>query len=165
MKRRGAPPAPILPEVEEAGPARAYWFENFRRVLLVPDGDCLVVSMDVHRVLDSVPDGTMWGPAIGDVRLGYLPLRDAPSCCGARAAKAEAVILSTGNRLELISTRLRYCGVGLGDADRDEVWRLYREVVRSLEGRDPEEEPLRVPEPVETVYEARLSGGRRRPRS
>ncbi len=165
MRRARVPPAPVLPEVEEAGPARAYWFENFRRVLLIPDGSCLVISIDLHRVLDQAPDTVEWGLGIGGVRLGYLPLRDAPSCCGAGAAEAVAVVLSAGERLELISARLRYCGVSLGDAGRDEVWRLYRSLVEKLEGRDPEEEPLRVPEPVEAVYETRLAAGRRRPRS
>jgi len=165
MRRPRIPPAPSLPEVEEAGPARAYWFEGFRRVLLVPDNECIVFSIDVYRVMNPAPEGVEWGPRIGGVKLGYVPLREAPSCCGAYAADAVAVMLSTSERTELISARLRFCGISLHDVSQDEVWRLYRGLVERLEGRAPAVNPLRVPEPVETVYASRLAGSRRGPRS
>ncbi|NPA05056.1 MAG: hypothetical protein GXO09_03055 [Crenarchaeota archaeon] len=135
-----------LPEVVEAPlGVTEYWFETFRRVIVVRMGDgCVLLEADLYR------DGWGWSVdrvmELDGVRLVYHRLEEPGRFLGARWG--ELVGLEAGGRRCLIAARLLFCGVDVG---REEAWRAYRMLVEAFEGRDPESEPLRVPPPEELV--------------
>jgi len=149
------PPAP-LPEVVEAElGVREYWYEVFRRVLVVPDGDgCYLLSIDVYST--SPPAGEERAVLSASlVKLRYMaPGLEPPRLNGVKPEYVEAVVVETPGRREIVNVRLRYCG--LSDVPSHEaVAGVYREIVTAVEGRDPARLPLTAPEPVARVYASR----------
>jgi len=128
--------------VEQPLGVKEYWFETFRRVIVVPEDDnCFLISVDVYNrqwrfeVEESLE--------LGISRLLYY--RPKPNIIfeGVRGIEwCEIVGLETipEGRREVISFRIRLCGVNLS---RDLVWELYRRVVTYIEGRDPAKHPLK----------------------
>jgi hypothetical protein len=167
MGNMGAvPPASQQPEVVEAElGVREYWFETFRRVVVIPDGeDCYVLSVDVYS-RGEVAGDVLDTEEVGPVRVSYVGLDVGDlNLGGVSLEHAEAVILYAGNRVETVSVRLRFCGARSFPGYED-VWHLYRHLVRLVEGRDPALNPLKQPQVVEKVYAARgLIRRRRAPR-
>ena len=143
----------MLPSIEERGlGVREYWYETFRRVVVVPlaESGCFLLSVDVYRLAEGVEEERVVGElAVGedDVRLVYLRLGEEEvsrlSLRGLKPVSGEvvAVVSSGGERVELSNVRLVYCGLD-SVPGYDEVWHVYREAVLLVEGRDPEKEPL-----------------------
>lgn len=140
---------------------REYWFEHFRRVVAILDtSDCLLVSIDVHKVYNSPDDiGFSMSAIIEDGTIGVIyytiPVETIPELNGVRAEKAELVVVKTATgRLEASDVRIYYCGIRVFPGYQD-VYGVYRRVVEMIEGRDPEKNPLKPPELVRRVYESR----------
>ena len=130
--------------VEQPLGVKEYWFETFRRVIVVPeDNNCFLISMDVYdrqwkfEVEESLE--------LGISRLLYY--RPKPESVFADIQGIEwceiVGLETTSNRCkEVISFRIRLCGV---NPSRELVWELYRRVVAYIEGRDPAKQPLKYP--------------------
>jgi hypothetical protein len=163
------PPAAEQPDIVEARlGVREYWYETFRRVLVVPEDGGVTLSVDVYRKLDSLPEGyaveDSYTLARGLVRVYYLSLPKqllaGLKLRGSSPSRGWLVVVEARTRygerrLEAVNVRLVFEGLD-GLPGRDEVWQVYREVVKAVEGRDPQVEPLKQPEPVERVYASRL---------
>ena len=164
--RTAVPPASRQPDVVEAElGVREYWFETFRRVLVIPDSEgCYVLSVDVYS-RGAVAGDVLDSEDVGPVRVSYVKLRVGDLDLGGVSPDyAEAVVLYAGDRVETVNVRLRFCGVKSFPSYED-VWRLYRRLVELVEGRDPALNPLKQPQVVEKVYAARgLLRGRGAPR-
>jgi hypothetical protein len=158
------PPFSPQPSIVEAElEAKEYWYETFRRVLVIPDGSgCYLISIDVHSLGKPSGEeaGVMEAPG---VKLRYLSVPASEFKVGdVEPLSAEVVVVETGERVETVNLRLRYCGLKEAPG-YSVVETLYRKAVMLIEGRDPEREPLTPPEPVERVYKARgLAKPRRR---
>jgi len=161
------PPASEQPPIVEAElGVREYWYETFRRVLVIPDGDgCFLLSVDVYTPLR----GEEWREGgrleAAGVVLHYLQLAGSGLALGGNVPEAaEAAVVEAGGRRELGNVRLRYCGLA-APPSYDDVYRVYRRLVTALEGRDPATSPLQAPEPSPRVYASRAPRARkRRPR-
>jgi hypothetical protein len=137
-----------------------FWFENFRRAVVIEleggsKGACFFTSLDIYA---TVGDASELGPVVAElssehagVRLLYVNVTDKLSTFP--VSRGELVLVETGSnkegekRLEAVNVRVKFC---IEDKSRleDYVRQLYYTSVRIFEGRDPEKEPLRVPEPV-----------------
>ncbi|KSW11314.1 hypothetical protein CF15_00110 [Pyrodictium occultum] len=163
------PPAAEHPSIVEAWRGvTEYWYENFRRVLVVRAGGCTVLSIDVYRKLDGIPPGYRVAGRLqapdAPVELIYLEapeLARSLESLGLRPDRVELVVVHSsgeaGDRYEAGNVRITCCSSACGGLSYSDVYRLYRRIVEAVEGRDPEEKPLRAPEPVERVYMHRLS--------
>ena len=158
------PPAAEQPEIVEAElGVKEYWYEVFRRVTVIPSGSCTILSIDVYKLLDAPPkDVEPIVLADGRVKAYYVPLDSSaipPLGSGIKAGGANMLVLEAdtpvGKRVEAVNVKVEYCGLN-STPSYDEVWTVYRAVVRLVEGRDPATQPLEAPEPVERVYRARL---------
>ena len=159
------PPAAKQPEIVEAElGVREYWYEVFRRVVVVPYGDCILLSLDVYKLLDSLPEGSTETIVLADgrVKVHYVKLdvTRLPALNGVKPEDGHMLIVESqtlrGKRVEVVNVKLRYRGIKHVPS-YDDVWRVYRAVVMLVEGRDPSKEPLRAPEPIAKVYESRLA--------
>ncbi len=133
-------PVRELPEVVEAPlGVTEYWFETFRRVLVIRMGDgCTLLEADLYR------RGWSW-EADRVLELDGVTLLYHRIDAGRFGARwGELVGLRVGGREALIGCRLLFCGE---EVDREKAWRVYRLVVKAFEGRDPGAEPLRAPPP------------------
>ncbi|ABM80288.1 hypothetical protein [Hyperthermus butylicus] len=158
------PPAAEQPEIVEAEMGVAeYWYETFRRVLVIPAGNgCVLLSVDVYSKLDGL-EGLEILEVVesGRVKVYYARYPGKPpSLDSLEPVKAELVVVEAlnpdvGHRVEAVNVRLLYCGLK-GKPGYQEVWSIYRRIVVDIEGRDPEKSPLRPPELVERVYRYRL---------
>ncbi len=164
------PPAAPQPDIVEARlRVKEYWYETFRRVLLIPSSDdrCLLLSIDVYAKLEKLPPNFRLRASFqlaGDrVRVHYLDIPvdmlGEASLGNVKPKTAELLVVEAvkDGRLEAVNVRVTYCDLNVTPS-RDEVWQVYRSVVRLVEGRDPEREPLKAPEPVARVYASRLGG-------
>lgn len=131
--------------VEQPLGVREYWFETFRRVVVVPeDNNCFLISMDVYsRQWSFKVDESL---ELGISRLLYY--RPNPEAIfkdirGVEWCEIVGLEIVPSKRREIISFRVRLCGVNLS---REFVWELYRRVVSYVEGRDPAKQPLKMPE-------------------
>ncbi len=138
-----------LPDVVEARlGVREYWFETYRRAVFVPLPDgCTLFSIDVYtRDCNRIQGRVRERLSLGSVELDYVELE--PSIVNgvldARVEEAVALLLRTQNRCEVITVRLKVCGVE-GYPPRDVVWQVYRRVVMAVEARDPAVSPLQTP--------------------
>ena len=144
---------PELPVIEEKELGiREYWYETFRRVLIIPlaKKNCYLLSIDVYKRLEP---GTGTGLVFlselrvqgSSVSLRYYELSEElvrkTSIRGVSPLLAEVVAVSSNEGLEISSVRLQYCGLNTAPS-YEEVRGVYREVVKAIEGRDPELEPL-----------------------
>ena len=150
------------PDVVEAPlNVREYWFEEFRRVIVVPDNNgCMLFSIDVHRMyssLDEIGFNVVSKVEDNDIHIVYytIPIEIAPRLQDRKAEWAELVVVKAADRhIEASDVRLYYCGIS-EFPDRDSVYEVYRAVVKLIEGRDPDENPLKAPEIIRRVYESR----------
>jgi hypothetical protein len=160
LRRGEKAPLPALPDIEEKDlGVKEYWYETFRRVLIVPikEGNCYMLSIDVYKRLEHQEavvflesDASRHNALSGDeVSLIYKPLREESLSRfvlnGVKPAKGELVAVvskDNGNkRVEISDVRLIYCGLK-GVPSYEDMRNVYNEVVRAIEGRDPLKEPL-----------------------
>lgn len=147
------PTIPKLPLIEdkELG-VREYWYETFRRVIIVPlrEDNCYLLSIDIYKELDNVPSGMVKDSLAidkSDVEIMYVDLgkeiRDRLELQGIKPRNIELVIVVSrdSKRFEASDVRLQYCGLS-GVPSYDEVERIYEEIVKLIEKRDPSREPL-----------------------
>ena len=131
--------------VEQPLGVKEYWFETFRRVVVVPENNnCFLISMDVYsgqwsfKVDESLE--------LGISRLLYHRPNPETIFKGIRGVEWCEIVgleITSNKHREVISFRIRLCGV---DPSREFVWELYRRVVAYIEGRDPAKQPLKCPE-------------------
>lgn len=150
-----------LDVVEAPLNVREYWFEGFRRVVVVPDkNDCMLFSVDVHKVyssLDEIDFNIASKIEDNGVCIIYytIPVETAPRFQNKKAEWAELVVVkATDKRVEASDVRLYYCDIN-GFPNKDEVYELYRAIVKLIEKRDPDENPLKAPEIVRRIYKSR----------
>ena len=167
MRYMPVPPVEELPSIVELDlDVREYWYEGFRRVIVVPDDDgCVVLSVDVYQ------RGAVGGDVGATLEVGadsapILEYRRVETrgleIQGQEPSMVEAVVLRTNERVETINVRLRYCGLA-SIPDYEEVGDVYKRLVEIIEGRSVDEAPLSPPAPVERVYRSRgIRSGRRR---
>ena len=149
-EKPGLPELPVIEE-KELG-VREYWYETFRRVLVIPlvKKNCYLLSIDVYKRLE--PGNTTNLVPINElsvqgshVSLQYYKLGEdlarKASIRGVQPFLAEVVAVSSSEGLEISNVRLQYCGLDTAPS-YEEVRSVYREVVKRIEGRDPELEPL-----------------------
>ena len=144
---------PELPVIEEKElGVKEYWYETFRRVLIIPltKKNCYLLSIDVYKRLEPGTDtGLVFLSELGvqgsSVSLRYYELSEElvrkTSIRGVSPLLAEVVAVSSNEGLEISNVRLQYCGLDTAPS-YEEVRGVYREVVKTIEGRDPELEPL-----------------------
>ncbi len=148
--RPGLPELPVIEE-KELG-VREYWYETFRRVLVIPLArkSCYLLSIDVYKRLEPGSDTSLiplseLGVQGSSVSLRYYKLSEdlagKASIRGLSPLLAEVVAVSSNEGLEISNVRLQYCGLDTVPS-YEEVGGVYREVVKAIEGRDPELEPL-----------------------
>jgi len=131
---------------------REYWYESFRRVVLVPEPpDCVLISIDVYRKYSSMND-VGFEPAssleVNGIGVSYyrIPGDMLPSLEGLKPQWGELVVVDAGDRVEASDVRLYYCGVKDAEAlTADNIYKVYRDIVRLIEGRDVDKNPLSVP--------------------
>jgi hypothetical protein len=164
------PPAAKQPEIVEGRlGVREYWFETFRRVLVIPEDNAITLSIDVYKKLNGLPEGykvvNTFTLAQGRVRVYFLLFPEGIlskiSLGDVKPSQHHLLVVEAQTRhgekrLEAVNVRLTFTGVR-NVPSREDVWRLYRSVVKVVEGRDPETEPLKPPELVRRVYAFRLS--------
>ncbi len=152
------PPASKQPEAVEAElGVREYWFETHRRLIIIPDGDEAVVSIDVYAEVPCPPGEPVL--EAGGARLHYVPLEGIKAPPGLEVRESLLTILETLEGCEAVNVRLR---AAAGKISREQALALYRSAVLVVERRDPFESPLPSPPLVARVYEARTARRRRR---
>lgn len=145
---------------------REYWYEGFRRVIVVPDSDgCVLLSVDVYRrgAVGGDAGAALDTGANGGLALEYRQVEmDGLEIRGQEPSMVEAVVLRVNGRVETINVRLRYCGLP-SVPNYEEVAGVYKRLVSVIEERSVDEAPLSPPAPVERVYRSRgIRSGRRR---
>ena len=131
--------------VEQPLGVREYWFETFRRVVVVPENNnCYLISMDVYsRQWEFDVEESL---ELNNSRLLYYHPKPESVFADIKGVKwCEIVGLETTTPKpfkEVISFRIWFCGA---KPSRELVWKLYRRVVAFIEGRDPAKQPLKHP--------------------
>ncbi len=138
---------------------REYWFEDFRRMLVIVDGEEVLVVVDLYRepYQGRAAAGSLTVETANGTSVSYIDVtEELRSLLGENVISGEVVVLDTNGRRELVGARLRlpYHAIGLVDSYGN-AWNTYVAIVRAFEGRDPEKKPLRPPEPVHRVYRIR----------
>jgi len=133
-------PMPTIEE-KELG-VKEYWYETFRRVVVVEDKQgCFLLSMDIYRKLEGLPTGL---PVKDELkvpdtvtRLVYMELpgdwvKDL-ALRGKEPIRAEivGVVNEEDSRVELVNLRLLYCGLNTPPS-YEEVEKLYKVVTRII---------------------------------
>ena len=149
---------PVIADVWDG--VREYWFEEFRRMLVVNDGDEVLVVIDLYRGnyhVDSDGAQRLVAETASDIGISYVDVtRELRDLLDADVLSGELVVLSAADRRELIGIRLRLPPHAKRLVDSyDSAWSTYAAIVRAFEGRDPEKAPLQPPEPVYRVYRLR----------
>ncbi|HIQ24122.1 MAG TPA: hypothetical protein EYH50_03645 [Pyrodictium delaneyi] len=159
------PPAAEQPKIVEAWKGvTEYWYEEFRRAIVIRDANgCIVISLDVYSRLNALPpeyrvEGRL--EADSSVEVLYVNASAiAEKIQGVKPEKIELTIIRTvvdkEERYEVSDVRITCCKCR--NLSYDDVYRVYRSVVEVIEQRDPETSPLTPPQPVEKVYRARLA--------
>ena len=141
---------------------KEYWYETFRRVLVIPtSSDCYFLSIDVYS-----ETSTLAMPQIHRLSIGtnmpsiiYVEYPSPPTLRGLKPKMAELVIVSSEQQgrtiYQIVNARLMYCEIKEYPS-YEEVGELYNEVIKAIENRDPKESPLKTPPLVEEAYRARL---------
>jgi len=163
------PPAAEQPEIVEAWrDVKEYWYETFRRVLLIRDANgCIVLSFDVYSKLDRVPQEYKIVSRLGTGAPVEIIYADASNLVDGidylKPDKVEIVIIHShgevGERYEISDVRIVCCSCR--DLSYEEVYNIYRVIVERIEQRSLESSVLEPPKPVERVYSTRLNGRRR----
>ena len=151
--RKERPSLPELPVIEEKElGVREYWYETFRRVLVIPlaKKNCYLLSIDVYKRLERNSTINLVSISELSVRSSHVSLQyyelgedlaRRASIRGVSPLLAEVVAVSSNDGLEISNVRLQYCGLDTVPS-YEEVRSVYREIVKTIEGRDPELEPL-----------------------
>lgn len=159
------PPAAEQPKIVEAWKGvTEYWYEKFRRALVIRDTNgCIVVSLDVYSQLGALPpeyqvkDRLETGSPVEVLYVDASAI--AERIHGVKPEKIELTVIHTvadgKERYEVSDVRITCCNCG--NPSYDDVYQIYRSVVELIEQRDPEVSPLTPPQLVEKVYRTRLA--------
>lgn len=150
---------PVIEE-KELG-VKEYWYEGFRRVLLIPSGNCIVIIIDLYKPgwsinrIDDVMQVNRLSIVFSTMNEHEIELE------GKKPTKLELVGVKVDNSIETIAANMIFCGIERQPSYED-LWVLYRKIVSMVEGRDPEKQPLKPEYAPLHALEART--GRRRPK-
>ncbi|BES82636.1 hypothetical protein PABY_22030 [Pyrodictium abyssi] len=159
------PPAAEQSKIVEAWKGvTEYWYEEFRRALVIRDTNgCIVISLDVYSRLDALPpeyrvkDRLETGSPVEVLYVDASAV--AERIHGVKPEKIELTVIHTvaggEERYEVSDVRITCCNCR--NLAYDDIYRVYRSVVELIEQRNPEVSPLTSPQPVEKVYRTRLA--------
>jgi len=110
---------------------REYWFETFRRVLVVKLFDETFISIDVYK--DSWNYNIDSELEIDNVKLIYHNINSADLGLDPRQDLVELVGVDVGDKREVVNVRVRIKSRGVDD---DFIKKLYIKVVKLVENRE-----------------------------
>ncbi len=143
---------------------REYWYETFRRVLVIPTSDnCYFLSIDVYKETRALATKQIHRLSVDttDTPLAiiYAEYPSPPILQESKPEIAELVAIRIGQgdntMYQIVNVRLMYCGIK-NYPSYEEIGELYNEVIRVVEDRDPRESQLEPPLPIKEAYKARL---------